>query len=120
MSDHSARELVGKSKLEILAVSLNFLGWGSWFSSGFLGCFLVLLKSCSLICFCFHPFIVVKRQGHVQTVNAAILGGMLGAPDVLTAVVLNGGAFLGDLPFGATSFSLLLHSGRGTITLLAR
>jgi hypothetical protein len=44
---------------------------------------------------------------------------MLGAPDVLTAVVLNGGAFLGDLPFGATSFSLLLHSGRGFITLSA-
>jgi hypothetical protein len=58
------------------------------------------------------------RQGHVQTLDTAILGGLLGAPDICATLVIDGVAFFGDLPFGAMGFHLLLSSGRESATFL--
>ena len=61
---------------------------------------------------------MVVGEGHVQTVDAAILRGMLGAPDKFAALVFKGVTFLGHLPLGATSLGWLLPTVGGTITLL--
>ncbi len=61
---------------------------------------------------------MVARGGHVQTVDAAILKGMLGTPDKFATLVFNGVTFLGHLPLGSTSLGWLLPIVGGTIVLL--
>jgi hypothetical protein len=85
-----------------------------------LGILLVFLERSSLVRLCLCPLIVVVRGGHVQTIDAATLRGMLGAPDIFVTLVFNGVTFLGHLPRRATSLGLLLPIVGGTIARLRR
>ena len=51
---------------------------------------------------------MVVRGGHVWTIDAAILRGMLGTPDIFATLVPDGVTFLVHLPLRATRLDRLL------------
>ena len=69
----------------LLQVSLRILALAR-----LLGVLLALLERSSLVRLCLGPLIVVVRGGHVQAVDAAILRGMLRAPDIFATLVFDG------------------------------
>ena len=111
-------ELVAKRELEVPTLGLGLLGRGSTSITRFLGVLLALLERGSLVRLCLRTLIMVLRGGHVQTVDAAILRGMLGTPDKFATLVFDGVTFLGHLPLGATSLGRLLPVVCGTTALL--
>ncbi len=107
MSDQRGGQLVTEGQLEPVVGRFRLFSTAGGFVRGLVAIPLALLAEL-LVLFGLGlcPSVMIVRDGHIEPIDASILGGVLRAPDVLLSILLDGVSLLGYLPGGAMSLCL--------------